>query len=269
MVSDVYIPGTASEGTELEFPTTAEFVRFLGEVYARQVADQHDMAWCPQWWYHPEAVLRFTALHRAFEYLRREPRNGLNVWWINHADKHMAKLFDPRGPFKYCSVRNGHKNMLPDLPLHNAPRSALPAGKSVTKLTHFATLDDFVNVWLTRCYARQVKDVNDTVWCPQWWEHLEATHRLTALWRAYEYLRLDAGEGPSKWWVLHADQQMDKLFDPRGAFKYCSVRYGHKRDMIPPLRGTDNAPANLFVDPPREQLEHRRDNSPADLFTFD
>ncbi|SLJ83209.1 Uncharacterised protein [Mycobacteroides abscessus subsp. abscessus] len=29
----------------------------------------------------------------------------------------MTKLFDPRGPFKYCSVRNGHKDMLNPLPL--------------------------------------------------------------------------------------------------------------------------------------------------------
>jgi hypothetical protein len=268
-VSDIFIPGTASAGTELEFPTLNAFVEFLGTVYARQVADQHDSVWCPEWWRHLEAYLRLQSLHRAFEYLRRDATTGLSAWWIDHADKHMAKLFDPRGPFKYCGVRNGHKNMLPELPIEGQVRPTLPPGiaeladDGIEMLRQFSTLDEFVNQWLSRCYARQVRDVNDTVWCPTWWEHPEAAHRLTALWRAYEHLRRDAGVGLSQWWLLHADQHMTKLFDPRGTFKYCSVRNGHKHGMVPPLRGTDMAPPHLFVDPSRETLEDQRDRNRA------
>uniref|UniRef100_UPI0012F4D333 DUF4913 domain-containing protein n=1 Tax=Nocardia pseudovaccinii TaxID=189540 RepID=UPI0012F4D333 len=34
---------------------------------------------------------------------------------LHHVGPHMREMLDPRGPFKYCSVRNGHKDMLQPL----------------------------------------------------------------------------------------------------------------------------------------------------------
>jgi hypothetical protein len=44
-----------------------------------------------------------------------------SVWFLDRADQHMAVLLDPKGPFKYCSVRHGHKDMLVPLPLTAPP----------------------------------------------------------------------------------------------------------------------------------------------------
>ncbi|MGQ4615074.1 DUF4913 domain-containing protein [Nocardia sp. R7R-8] len=89
---------------------------YLSVVYRRQVTDLSDTVWCPEWWQHAEAVARLDALWRAWEHYRQDASTGLSVWFLDHADPHMAKLFDPKGPFKYCSVRNGHKDMLSPLP---------------------------------------------------------------------------------------------------------------------------------------------------------
>ncbi|WP_228837525.1 DUF4913 domain-containing protein [Nocardia amamiensis] len=89
---------------------------YLAEVYRRQVTDLSDTVWCPEWWKHAEAVARLDALWRAWEHYRQDGATGLSIWFLDHADPHMQKLFDPKGPFKYCSVRNGHKDMLSPLP---------------------------------------------------------------------------------------------------------------------------------------------------------
>ncbi|WP_231390252.1 DUF4913 domain-containing protein [Nocardia sp. CNY236] len=110
-----------------------------------------------------------------------------------------------------------------------------------------ATVVEFVENHLSRIYRRQVTDLSDTVWCPEWWRHGEAVMRLEALWRAWEHYRLDARTGMSVWFLEHADPHMSKLFDPRGPFKYCSVRNGHK-DMISPLP-TKSPQHGMFDDP--------------------
>ncbi|WP_280468147.1 DUF4913 domain-containing protein [Nocardia cyriacigeorgica] len=102
----------------LIYSGVVDFVEnYLSVVYRRQVSDLSDTVWCPEWWQHAEAVARLDALWRAWEHFRQDPATGISVWFLDHADKHMAKLFDPKGPFKYCSVRNGHKDMLVPLPL--------------------------------------------------------------------------------------------------------------------------------------------------------
>lgn len=99
-----------------------EFVEnYLSVVYRRQVSDLSDTVWCPQWWKHTEAIVRLDALWRAWEHLRQDGATGMSVWLLDHADPHMKVLLDPRGPFKYCSVRNGHKDMLGPLPLAAPP----------------------------------------------------------------------------------------------------------------------------------------------------
>jgi hypothetical protein len=111
---------------EQQIPTyknVVEFVEnYLSVVYRRQVSDLSDTVWCPEWWNHPEAMARLDAVWRAWEHLRQDGATGMSVWFLDHADKHMAVLLDPKGPFKYCSVRNGHKDMLIPLPFKSPPR---------------------------------------------------------------------------------------------------------------------------------------------------
>ncbi|MFJ1456130.1 DUF4913 domain-containing protein [Nocardia wallacei] len=103
---------------DLIYADVVEFVEnYLSLIYRRQVTDLTDTVWCPEWWKHAEAVVRLQALWRAWEHLRQDETTGMSVWFLDHADPHMNKLLDPRGPFKFCSVRHGHKEMLNPLPL--------------------------------------------------------------------------------------------------------------------------------------------------------
>ncbi|WP_280269687.1 DUF4913 domain-containing protein [Nocardia wallacei] len=96
----------------------------LSVIFARQVTDLADVVWCPEWWLHPEAVERLWIVWQAWEELALLGPVGMSDWWQWHCEPHMARLMDPRGPFKYCSVRHGHKPMLNPLPfnLDRAPR---------------------------------------------------------------------------------------------------------------------------------------------------
>ena len=84
---------------------------------ATEVRTGGPIAWCPKWWAHPEAVLRLTALWRAWETLRLEPGPGMSTWWTLHFDPHMRLLTDAeRGPFAHCT--RGHAEGKPGpLPL--------------------------------------------------------------------------------------------------------------------------------------------------------
>ncbi len=66
--------------------------------------EKGDSAWCPQWHEHPEAVWRFTALHREFEISVLE--DTMSGWWVNHFDRHAPFLFGASGIFQGCE--NGH-----------------------------------------------------------------------------------------------------------------------------------------------------------------
>ena len=85
----------------LYYGSVDEFVReYLRLVYRRRVdgRGQHRV-WAGEWWRYDEAVIRLEALWRAWEHLRQDPSTGMSVWWRDHADHHMAVLFDPEGPF--------------------------------------------------------------------------------------------------------------------------------------------------------------------------
>ncbi|MBO0854776.1 MAG: DUF4913 domain-containing protein [Nocardia sp.] len=105
------------------YSNVVEFVEnYLSLIYQRQVADTTDTVWCKEWWRHSEAVLRLDAVWRAWEYLRQDAKTGMSNWFLEHADPQMSKLLDPAGPFKYCSVRHGHKDLLTPLPLIRPPK---------------------------------------------------------------------------------------------------------------------------------------------------
>jgi hypothetical protein len=227
---------TEPEQPPTSYPNVAAFVeQYLVNVYQRQVTDTTDAVWCPEWWKHTEAVARLEVVWRAWEHFRRNDRTGLSTWFLDHADKHMAKLLDPSGPFKYCSVRHGHREMLAPLPLTSPPAGmfAAPSVETPNRMV-YGSLVQFVENYLSLLYRRQVTDTTDTVWCRAWWMHQEAVIRLNALWRAWEHYRRYPGTGLSTWFIEHADLQMAVLFDPRGPFRYCSARQGHK-DLLGPL----------------------------------
>ena len=85
----------------LYYGSVDEFVReYLRNVYRRRVGGQQvSRKWAARWWQYDEAVIRLEALWRSWEHLRNDPATGMSVWWRDHADHHMAVLFDKAGPF--------------------------------------------------------------------------------------------------------------------------------------------------------------------------
>lgn len=94
---------------ELVYSSAVEFfAELLAQSYVREVNEGATFAWCPEWYKHPEALIRMEAIWRAWEHLRLEPALGVSTWWLNHADPHMRVLMDKEGPFKKCAY-DGHK----------------------------------------------------------------------------------------------------------------------------------------------------------------
>ncbi|WP_051133612.1 DUF4913 domain-containing protein [Nocardia paucivorans] len=91
---------------------------FLAPAYARYVTGNPLRAWCPEPWLHDEGVLRLWEIWQGYEQAMAAPdRTAVSEWWLLCADPHMAALMDPDGPFKFCSVLHGHKDMLAPLPM--------------------------------------------------------------------------------------------------------------------------------------------------------
>lgn len=112
---------------ELVYSSAVEFFAdLLAQSYVREVNEGATYAWCPEWYKHPEALIRMEAIWRAWEHLRLEPALGVSTWWLNHADPHMRILMDKEGPFKKCAY-DGHKTPAPDktaLP-HKTPEAGI------------------------------------------------------------------------------------------------------------------------------------------------
>jgi hypothetical protein len=85
---------------------------------------------------------------------------------------------------------------------------------------YFPNLLAFVTEYLGPMYRRSLSGPGVT-WCPEWWNHAEAIARLEALWRAWEFLRLDPHTGMSVWFRDHADHHMSVLLNADGPFKGC------------------------------------------------
>ena len=100
----------------------------------------------------------------------------------------------------------------------------------------FGSLEAFVGGYLLPLYRRGLSG-SGTTWCAQWWRHPEAWVRLEALWRSWEYLRLDPRMGMSVWLRDHADYHMTVLLSGDGPFRGCKPDE-HSRRPLTPLPST-------------------------------
>jgi hypothetical protein len=98
---------------------------------------------------------------------------------------------------------------------------------------YFASLPDFVDQFLTKAYRRHIPA--NAAWCTEWWKHGEAVCVLSALWRAWEALRLEPGTGMSVWWRDHCYPHMGRLMDPAGTFKNCTRANHYENGPLEPL----------------------------------
>ena len=102
---------TGSENEEnppLQFENVGQFVEnYVAIVFNRQFSAQ--MHWCPQWWAHPEAVEKFTALWQTWEYMRvKEGPCWLSKYSTYYWYPIMREITGAGGPFQGCSPIKGH-----------------------------------------------------------------------------------------------------------------------------------------------------------------
>jgi uncharacterized protein DUF4913 len=84
----------------------------------------------------------------------------------------------------------------------------------------YACAEDWVNDYFVPMFRRTLG--GEFRWCAQWWRHAEAISRLTALWHAWEVLRLQPGTGMGSWYRDYLDHQLPVLLGARGPFYQCS-----------------------------------------------
>lgn len=108
-------PAAIEDPPEFFYPDLIAFyTKRLSPMIRRR--DGGGRSWCAQWWRHPEAVARLTALWHAWETLRLEPGTGMSSWWTFHFEPCYSVLADAeRGPFQACG-RKTHSDKLGPLP---------------------------------------------------------------------------------------------------------------------------------------------------------
>ena len=113
-----------------------------------------------------------------------------------------------------------------------------------------ATLDKFVEDFIARIWERPTDGSQTLTWCPKWWCHDEAVFRLTALWTAWEHMRVhDGPTAMAAWLTRYADPIMSVVLDAEaGPFRGCKSDRGHKhlrphKDGVLPC---EPAPTGLF-----------------------
>ncbi|WP_433332988.1 DUF4913 domain-containing protein [Spirillospora sp. CA-294931] len=81
-----------------------------------------------------------------------------------------------------------------------------------------------VDAWVTHHFVPTYRRTlgGEFRWCAQWWRHSEAISRLTALWYAWESMRLQGATGIGLWYRDHLDHQLPTLLGPRGPFYQCT-----------------------------------------------
>ncbi|MGV9354199.1 DUF4913 domain-containing protein [Streptomyces misionensis] len=110
----------------------------------------------------------------------------------------------------------------------------------------FPSLVEFVEDYVVQIVCT-MEGEDPLAWCSSWWAHAEALVRLSAMWRSFEYLRVDAALGMSVWWRDHVDPHMRRLRDPlTGPFAACRRAGTHIEQLPLP---TEAPPAGMFDHP--------------------
>ena len=101
-----------------------------------------------------------------------------------------------------------------DEPLTRGEAGKVPAPPRL----YYGSVDEFVREFICPTFRRNVGEQGraDYRWSARWWESAEAITRLEAIWRAWEYLRLDPATGMSVWLRDHADHHLGVLMSPTG-----------------------------------------------------
>ncbi|MDO5722472.1 MAG: DUF4913 domain-containing protein [Actinomycetaceae bacterium] len=100
----------------------------------------------------------------------------------------------------------------------------------------YASVVEFTEQYLAAVYDRPTHPQR-RAWCAQWWAHGELFARFTALWTAWESLRLHGGpEGMAKWFVSYADPIMAVVFDPNGPLALCTAEEHRESKHAPDYR---------------------------------
>ena len=115
-----------------------------------------------------------------------------------------------------------------------------PAAQDESPLV-YQSAEEFLHEHLLPLYNRII-DPRNGKWCKQWFLHPEAVSRVEALWRAWEYFRLDPATGMSVWWRDHADPHMAVLLSQKGPFHPCN----NGRHHTPEPFECDYAPEGWF-----------------------
>jgi Domain of unknown function (DUF4913) len=127
-----------------------------------------------------------------------------------------------------------------------------------------------VEAWVVGYFSQIIRRPRktQTCWCPEWWQHAEAVARLEALWRAWEFLRLDGTTGPSVWWRDHLEPHLGLLLDiERSPFAECGEDRGHNTaldDILPPLK-IAAAPPGWWGDDADEEEQGDGDGADPDV----
>jgi Domain of unknown function (DUF4913) len=85
----------------------------------------------------------------------------------------------------------------------------------------YTNVIDWVEQWFVYAFARSA--MTEVYWCEYWWDHTEAVVVLTALWRAWETMRLDRDTGMVKWLAYFAYPLTHELWSGGSTFRSCSV----------------------------------------------
>ncbi|MBO2447142.1 DUF4913 domain-containing protein [Actinomadura barringtoniae] len=116
-----------------------------------------------------------------------------------------------------------------------------------------------VEAWVTEHFLPMYRRTlgGEYRWCAQWWLHAEAISRLTALWYAWESMRLQGASGIGLWYRDHLDHQLPVLLGARGPFYQCTEQQHLEPHQaitqpVPPDWWASSSPA---IDQPTELAE--------------
>lgn len=107
----------------------------------------------------------------------------------------------------------------------------------------YAAVEDWVTGQFLPVYVRPLG--GEYRWCAQWWQHAEAITRLTALWHAWELMRLQPGTGIAAWLRDHLDHHLPVLLSRSGPFAQCS----ESEHIAPRQARADQAPPGWWAIP--------------------